>query len=98
MPCPYNIIFGRDTAVPCPLYHSDATGFDMTVDYRGFEYGPTKVLLKKPGFCLLLKNFSLKKELLPIDFYRLLGYYLGNGSGNIKLNFATIPIIKLYFI
>ncbi len=29
MPCPYNIIFGRETALPCPLYHSDATGFDM---------------------------------------------------------------------
>gem|GEM_PF-3214899 len=20
LPCPYNIIFGRDTALPCPLY------------------------------------------------------------------------------
>ena len=29
MPFPYNIIFGRDTALPCPLYHSDATGFDI---------------------------------------------------------------------
>ena len=29
VPCPYNIIFGRETALPCPLYHSDATGFDI---------------------------------------------------------------------
>ena len=29
MPCPYNIIFGRDTALPCPLYHSGATGIDI---------------------------------------------------------------------
>jgi hypothetical protein len=29
MPFPYNIIFGRDTAVPCPLYHSGVTGIDM---------------------------------------------------------------------
>ena len=21
MPCPYNMILGRDTALPCPLYH-----------------------------------------------------------------------------
>ena len=32
MPCPYNIIFGRETAVPSPRYHSDATGNDMTND------------------------------------------------------------------
>ena len=24
MPCPYNIIFGRDTALPWTLYHSSA--------------------------------------------------------------------------
>ncbi len=24
MPCPYNIIFGRDTAMPSPLYYSGA--------------------------------------------------------------------------
>jgi hypothetical protein len=29
VPFPYNIIFGRETALPCPLYHSDATGFDI---------------------------------------------------------------------
>jgi hypothetical protein len=30
MPCPYNIIFGRDTALPSPLYHSGAAGIDIT--------------------------------------------------------------------
>ncbi len=25
MPCPYKIIFGRDTALPSPLYYSGAT-------------------------------------------------------------------------
>ena len=30
MPCPYSIILGRDTALPSPLYHSGATGFDIT--------------------------------------------------------------------
>ena len=29
VPCPYNIIFGRDTARPSPLYHSGATGIDI---------------------------------------------------------------------
>ncbi|MEG4441418.1 hypothetical protein QUB47_13560 [Microcoleus sp. AT9_B5] len=33
VPSPYNIILGRETALPSPLYHSDAGGFDMT----GFE-------------------------------------------------------------
>jgi hypothetical protein len=26
VPFPYNIIVGRETALPCPLYHSDADG------------------------------------------------------------------------
>jgi hypothetical protein len=30
MPCPYNIILGRDTALPSPLYHSGVTGIDIT--------------------------------------------------------------------
>ena len=29
MPCLYNIIWGRDTALPCPLYHSGVTGIDI---------------------------------------------------------------------
>jgi hypothetical protein len=29
VPCPYNIIFGRETAVPSPLYHSGVTGIDI---------------------------------------------------------------------
>ncbi len=29
MPCPYGIIFGRDTALPSPLYHSGAAGIDI---------------------------------------------------------------------
>ncbi len=29
MPYPYNIIFGRETALPFPLYYSDATGYDI---------------------------------------------------------------------
>jgi hypothetical protein len=29
VPLDYNIIVGRETAVPCPLYHSDPIGFDM---------------------------------------------------------------------
>ena len=29
MPFPYNIILRRETALPCPLYHSGATGFHM---------------------------------------------------------------------
>ncbi len=34
MPCPYKIILGRETALPCPLYYSGATGIDMR---RGFQ-------------------------------------------------------------
>jgi hypothetical protein len=34
VPFPYNIIVGRETAVPCPLYHSDATGFDINPSPR----------------------------------------------------------------
>jgi hypothetical protein len=30
VPCPYSIIFGRDTALPSPLYHSGAAGIDIT--------------------------------------------------------------------
>jgi hypothetical protein len=30
MPFPYNIIFGRDTALPCPLYHSGVTEINIT--------------------------------------------------------------------
>ena len=30
MPCPYNIIFGRDTAMPCPLYREHLS-FAFTV-------------------------------------------------------------------
>ncbi len=30
MPCPYSIILGRDTALPWTLYHSGATGIDIT--------------------------------------------------------------------
>jgi hypothetical protein len=30
VPCPYNIILGRDTALPSPLYHSGVTGIDIT--------------------------------------------------------------------
>jgi hypothetical protein len=29
VPCPYSIIFGRDTALPSPLYHSGAAGIDI---------------------------------------------------------------------
>ncbi len=29
MPCPYIIIFGRETALPSPLYHSGAAGIDI---------------------------------------------------------------------
>jgi hypothetical protein len=29
VPCPYNVILGRDTALPSPLYHSGVTGNDM---------------------------------------------------------------------
>ncbi len=32
MPCPYSIIFGRDTALPSPLYHSGAAGIDITTE------------------------------------------------------------------
>ncbi len=28
MPHPYNIIFGRDTALPSPLYYSSCTSLD----------------------------------------------------------------------
>ncbi|MFS8120728.1 MAG: 6-pyruvoyl trahydropterin synthase family protein, partial [Microcoleus sp.] len=44
------------------------------------------------------KKIGKKKELLPIDFYRLSGYYLYNGSGELNFIFTTIPIIKLYFL
>ncbi len=30
MPCPYNMIWGRETALPCPDYHSGVTGIDIT--------------------------------------------------------------------
>ncbi len=40
MPCPYNFIFGRDTALPSPLYHSGAAGIDMTTHLRsGYIWG-----------------------------------------------------------
>ena len=29
MECPYNIILGRETALPSPLYDSGATGIDI---------------------------------------------------------------------
>jgi hypothetical protein len=29
MPCPYNVILGRDTALPWTLYHSGVTGIDI---------------------------------------------------------------------
>jgi hypothetical protein len=34
MPCPYNIILGRETALPCPLYHCGVTGIDITSGKR----------------------------------------------------------------
>ena len=34
-----------------------------------------------------------KKEFLPIDLSWFLEYILNNGSGDINLNFGTIPII-----
>jgi hypothetical protein len=40
VPFPYNVILGRDTAVPCPdfgnINNSDTTGFDITS--FGFNY------------------------------------------------------------
>jgi len=30
MPFPYNVILGRDRALPFPLYHSGAAGNDIT--------------------------------------------------------------------
>jgi hypothetical protein len=30
VPCPYNAILGKDTALPSPLYHSDVTGIEIT--------------------------------------------------------------------
>jgi hypothetical protein len=33
VPCPYSIIFGRDTALPSPLYHSGTTGIDIIGKY-----------------------------------------------------------------
>jgi hypothetical protein len=29
VPCSYNTILGRDTALPSPLYHADVTGIDI---------------------------------------------------------------------
>jgi hypothetical protein len=38
--------------------------------------------VEEAGFlALLLKNLPDKKELLPIDFSGLSGYYLNNGGG-----------------
>ncbi len=36
MPCPYNIIFGRDMALPSPLYHSGVTGIDIISNKQRF--------------------------------------------------------------
>ncbi len=44
MPCPYNIIFGRETAMPSPLYNSGATGI-----YIRRKFGS--------GFCHEFKGF-----------------------------------------
>ncbi len=30
MPFPYNLILGRDTALPSPLYHSGVTGIEIS--------------------------------------------------------------------
>ncbi len=35
MPCPYNIILGRETALPSPLYHSGVTGIDLKSGNHG---------------------------------------------------------------
>jgi glutathionylspermidine synthase len=41
-----------------------------------------KGIVEEAGFlAMLLKNQPEKKELLPIDFSGLSGYYLDNGSG-----------------
>ena len=41
-----------------------------------------KGIVEEAGFlAMLLKNRHEKKELLPIDFSGLSGYYLDNGSG-----------------
>ena len=29
MPCPYNVVLRRETALPSPLYYSDVTGIDI---------------------------------------------------------------------
>ncbi|WP_236505243.1 hypothetical protein, partial [Tychonema sp. BBK16] len=34
VPCPYNIIFGRDTALPSPLYYSGATEIEMNPNFQ----------------------------------------------------------------
>jgi hypothetical protein len=42
----------------------------------------SKGIVEEAGFlAMLLKNRPEKKELLPIDFSGLCGYYLDNGSG-----------------
>jgi hypothetical protein len=30
VPCPYNVILGRETALPSPLYHSGVTEIDIS--------------------------------------------------------------------
>ena len=53
-----------------------------------------KGIVEEAGFlAMLLKNRPEKKELLPIDFSGLCGYYLDNGSGGKKNIFGSIPII-----
>ena len=39
MPCPYSIIFGRDTALPWTLYHSGAIGIDIARYYSNRHIG-----------------------------------------------------------
>ncbi len=34
MPCPYDIILGRDTALPWTLYHFGVTGIDISFSWQ----------------------------------------------------------------
>jgi tRNA(Ile)-lysidine synthase len=62
VPCPYNIIFGRDKALPCPLYHSGATGIDMIAQSK------TALMAESPNWTHLhaqLHRTLLHRQILP---------------------------------
>jgi|GEM_PF-5413886 len=67
MPCPYNIILGRETAVPSPLYHSGVTGIDITGQLRTRQCRvPTQINPKLTALILLAETPLRLAKISPV--------------------------------